>query len=113
MSFENLAVWKKSSRLCVEIYKELNQCRNYGFRDQLTRAALSLPSNIAEGMDRQSGKETCRFLSIAKGSAEEMRTQIYIGMEAGFIPQQTGQRWITASKEISAMIEGLKKSFKL
>ena len=55
--------------------------RDFGFRDQITRAGLSVPSNIAEGYERDSNKEVANFLNYAKGSAGELRTQIYIGMK--------------------------------
>ena len=66
--------------------------RDFGFRDQITRAGLSVPSNIAEGHERESYKEMANFLSYAKGSAGELRTQVYIGMEIGYIDHETGRR---------------------
>ena len=74
MKFEDLEVWKRSSRLSVELYKCLADCRDYGFKDQITRSGLSIPSNIAEGMDRSSHKEKIRFLDIAKGSCAEPKS---------------------------------------
>jgi len=85
MPFEDLEVWKRSARLSANIYKELAELRDFGFRDQITRAGLSIPSNIAEGMERISRKEQMRFLDIAKASCAEVRTQIWIGMEVGYI----------------------------
>ena len=81
MSFENLDIWKRSSRLCADVYLGTQALKDFGFRDQLT--ALSVPSNIAEGMTRLSNKEKCRFLEIASSMAEA-RTQIYIGVEIGY-----------------------------
>ena len=66
MNFEKLEVWKRSARLSAQIYKITADLRDYGFRDQLTRAGLSVPSNIAEGMTRGSKKERRRFLDIAR-----------------------------------------------
>ena len=60
--FEGLDVWKRSSRLCVELYRELKDSREWGFRDQITRSALSVPSNIAEGYERSSRREYVQFL---------------------------------------------------
>lgn len=76
--FEDLAVWKRSARLSAELYKSLRDLKDFGFRDQITRAGLSIPSNIAEGYERESAKETTNFLNYAKGSAGELRTQLYI-----------------------------------
>jgi four helix bundle protein len=68
MAFEDLDVWKRSCRLSVALYRELECVKNWGFRDQITRSGLSVPSNIAEGFERDSDSEIARFLTIAKGS---------------------------------------------
>ncbi len=112
MAFEDLEVWKKSSRLSGNIYKELKDLKDFGFKDQITRSGLSIPSNIAEGIERNSDKETINFLSYAKGSCGELRTQIYIGLDIDYIQKQTGTKWIQETKEISAMLVGLMKSIK-
>jgi len=82
MKFEDLEVWKRAARLSAEIYKELKGLKDFGFRDQITRLGLSIPSNIAEGMERESLKECTNFLSYAKGSCGELRTQIFIGKKS-------------------------------
>jgi len=105
--FEELEVWKKSARLSANLYKELADLRDFGFRDQITRAGLSVPSNIAEGYERNTDKEVANFLNYAKGSAGELRTQIYIGMEIGYITRNTGKDWIQECEEISKMLHGL------
>ncbi len=112
MAFEDLDVWKRSAGLSAEIYKELRQLKDYGFKDQITRSGLSIPSNIAEGIERKSNKETLNFLSYAKGSCAELRTQIYIGIKIGYVSKDNGNQWITETKEISAMLIGLMNSFK-
>lgn len=109
MNFEETDLWKRSSRLCVQIYKELKNCKDYGFKDQITRSALSIPSNIAEGLERKSNKETIQFLHYARGSSAELRTQVYIGIEIGYISKPTGQSMTKESKELSAMLMGLIK----
>ena len=110
MAFEDLEVWKKAARLSGSIYKELRGLKDYGFKDQITRSGLSIPSNIAEGIERNSKKETANFLSYAKGSCAELRTQIYIGIDIGYIPKETGKFWIKETRSISAMLVGLIKS---
>ncbi len=107
MDFENLAVWRRARKLSADIYRTLKDLRDWGFRDQITRASLSIPSNIAEGFERQSQKDCLVFLSYAKGSCGELRTQIYIGMDVGYIPQETGQGWLTEAGELSLMLGGL------
>ena len=110
MKFEDLEVWKKSARLSAELYKQLRDMKDYGFKDQITRSGLSVPSNIAEGFERESQKECVKFLSYAKGSCGELRCQIYIGIEIGYIPTDVGKKWIQETVEISSMISGLIKT---
>lgn len=68
---------------------------------------MSVPSNIAEGYERRSIKDSTHFYSIAKGSCGELRTQIIIGVRAEYIDQVTGSRWIKETRELSAMLVGL------
>jgi four helix bundle protein len=110
MKFEDLDVWKRGVRLSAGIYKELVQSKDFGFKDQITRSGLSVPSNIAEGIERGSGKDCIKFLYYAKGSCGELRTQIYIGIDIGYIEPETGKQWIRETREISAMLVGLIRS---
>ncbi|WP_182870589.1 four helix bundle protein [Stieleria mannarensis] len=107
MSYEDLDVWKRSSRLSVTLYQETKDLRDFGFRDQLTRSGLSIPSNIAEGYERDSDAEIAQFLKIAKGSAGELRTQILIGIEAGFLPRPAAKQWADEAKQIGKMLAAL------
>jgi four helix bundle protein len=112
VKFEDLDVWKRSAKLSADIYKALINLKDYGFKDQITRSGLSIPSNIAEGMERESTKECINFLSYAKGSCGELRTQVYIGMDIGYINEESGKLWINETREISAMLVGLMRSIK-
>ncbi|MCD6009769.1 MULTISPECIES: four helix bundle protein [Halomonadaceae] len=107
MNFEKLQVWKRSARLSAELYKTLRDLRDFGFKDQITRSGLSVPSNIAEGMSRSTTKDKRHFLIIARGSCSELRTQIYIGMEIDYVPQDKGREWLQETREISSMLAGL------
>lgn len=107
MKFEDLNVWQKAKQLSVGIYKELSSLKDYGFRDQITRSVLSIESNIAEEIERRSNKDCKKFLQYAKGLCGELRTQIYIGIEIGYISEDTGNGWIQDTREISAMLVGL------
>jgi four helix bundle protein len=111
-SFEDLEVWKRACRLAVQVYEALRDCRDYGLKDQMTRAAISIASNIAEGAERDSKAEYIRFLHIAKGSAAELRTQVYIAQRIGTLQADTTQEFITELKELSAMLQGLIKYIK-
>ena len=79
-------------------------------QDQIQRAALSIPSNVAEGYERDSNKEFVRFLNISKGSCGELRTQLYISRKLRFIKKADSDRLVTESKEISAMLHGLARA---
>jgi four helix bundle protein len=105
--FEDLEVWQRAVRLSAELYKTLAQLRDFGFREQITKAGLSIPSNIAEGYERGSDRELANFLKYAKGSAGELRTQVYIGMDIGHIDRDAGARWLGEAEEISRMLHGL------
>ena len=112
MRFRNLDVWKGSARLAADIYKELAGLKDYGFKDQITRSALSIPSNIAEGEERDAVNDNIRFLNIAKGSAAELLTQTYIGIEIKYIPPAVGKLWINETQKISKQLGALIRSKK-
>lgn len=111
-SFEKLEVWQKACRLAVKVYKVLDGCRDYGSKDQMTRAGISIASNIAEGAERGSSAEFIRFLHIAKGSAAELRTQAYIASRIGVVSRQIETELVSELKSISSMIHALIKSIK-
>lgn len=88
--FEKLEVWHDAKNLAVSIYKitmEGELSKDFGIRDQIRRSAVSIPSNIAEGDERYSNRESIRFLYIAKGSLAELRTQLIIANEIGYIDE--------------------------
>jgi four helix bundle protein len=109
-SFEDLEVWKRSCRLTVKVYDIFRNSKEYGMRDQMTRSALSIPSNIAEGAERNSPLEFIRFLHIAKGSAAELRTQLYIAAEIGIIDKSQKNDLKNELVSISSMLHSLVKS---
>ena len=111
-ALENLEVWKRSCQLSVELYKVLANCRDRGFKDQITRAALSIPSNIAEGYERDSRKSCVQYLRVAKGSCGELWTQLLIGRKIGFIDNETGKHLELEAQGISKMLYGLIKHYK-
>lgn len=108
--FEDLEVWKKSYSLCTDIYKAFKNCNDFGFKNQITRSSLSIPSNIAEGYERKHNKEFMRFLHIAKGSAGELRTQLNIAIDIEYIAKKKGMELFERSEEVSSMLAGLIKS---
>ena len=109
-SFEDLEVWQRGCRLAVDVFKTFASCRNFTMQDQVQRASLSVPSNVAEGYERNSNKEFARFLNIAKGSGGELRTQLYISRKLDFLNKADFDHLIGESKEISAMLHGLSRA---
>ena len=109
-SSEDLDVWKRGCRLAVRIYADLKGCRDYGLKDQMTRAGVSVASNIAEGYERGSSKDFIRFLNIAKGSAAELRTQLYIAEQIGVIGMQQRKDLVTETIVIGKMLHKLADS---
>lgn len=105
MRFENLDVWRESMSLCVDIYHEFRSCKDFELRDQIQKSAISIPSNIAEGYERQSDREFIRFLYIAKSSAGELRTQLLIATDITIIGKDVGMALIEKAKMISGMLQ--------
>ncbi len=112
-ALESLDVWKRSRHLTVHVYKLFASCKDYGFKDQITRAAVSIPSNIAEGFERNSKKEFVNFLRIAKGSCAELRTQLYISEDINLIDIETAKILQQEALEISKMLQGLINRYKI
>jgi len=114
-SFEDILSWQKARELTRNIYAMTNQgslARDYGLRDQMRRASVSILSNIAEGFERGGNREFSRFLSIAKGSAGELRAQLYVALDQSYIPTETHKSLTATAVEISRLIAGLMGSLR-
>ena len=112
MKCKKLDVWKKAARLSADVYKTFAGCKDFGFKDQITRSGLSIPSNIAEGMEKTSIKEQVRFLDIAKGSTAEFATQTYIAMDIQYIEKAIGKEWVDKADHLIAMITKLQQALR-
>ena len=110
--FEDLLIWNEGMDLVVEIYNNLKPCKDYGLKDQLQRAAVSIPSNIAEGFERQSNKEFIQYLFIAKGSCGELRTQIHIANRLKIFSEEISEKLLERTRKVSAMTYKLIKTRK-
>jgi len=108
-SFEDLEVWKRGCQVAVYVYEVLRDSREFSLRNQMQRAAVSIPSNIAEGSER-GGKDFERFLRIARGSAAELRTQLYIARRIGMLDDEPFSHLIAELKAISKMLTSLAHS---
>ena len=107
--FEDLDVWQNAVELSANVYSVFRTCKDYAFKDQICRASVSVPSNIAEGFERQSNKEFIHFLYIAKGSAGEVRTQLIIALRLGFLNETEHMSLLESSRKISAQLYQLIK----
>ena len=96
-------------RLATDVYEAFDASRDFGFRDQICRAAVSVPSNIAEGFERGSDKEFIRFLRISLGSVAELRTQLYLAARLNKVEPDLSQRLIEETKTVSRQLMGLIK----
>ena len=113
--FEDLIAWQKARQLTVEIYRITAQgefARDFGLRDQIRRAAVSVMSNIAEGFDRGSRGEFHQFLVIAKASCAEVRSQLYVALDADYLDQAEFKRLYDIANEVGKIIGGLKLAVK-
>ncbi len=111
--FEDLIAWQKARRLTREVYKVTQRAkfaRDFGLKDQIQRAAVSSMSNLAEGFERGGLVEFHRFLVIAKGSCAELRTQLYVAMDVGYIDEDTFGSLMTQAIEVGKIIGGLRAS---
>lgn len=109
-TFEQLAVWQKARELTKVIYAATSDGRwakDYGLRDQIRRAAVSIMSNIAEGFERTGENEFGRFLSMAKGSAGEVRSQLYVALDVHYLDERPFAELRAQVVEVSRMISGL------
>jgi four helix bundle protein len=109
-TFEKLDVWKLAKMLALDVYRALRQCRDFSFRDQMQRSAISIPCNIAEGVERNSQAELRSFLGVAKGSAGELRTQIIIAKDLDYLEGEAFERLMETSVRVSQMLGGLIRS---
>jgi len=114
-SFEDLPVWQNARELAVQVYRTTSKGKlkdDYGLRNQIQRSTVSVSSNIAEGFERGSKRESIQLLYVAKGSAGELRSQLFIAKDIGYMDKSDFKVLLnsatTVSKQISGFIEYLK-----
>ncbi len=108
--FEDILAWQKAHLLTVEIYKEFLTCKDYSFRDQIQRAAVSVMNNIAEGFERGSNADFRRFLFMAKGSSGEVRSLLRLALSLNYISSSKFDKLSPLTTEISRMLSGFIKT---
>ena len=108
--FEDLKIWAHARALVQEIYSVTNKgqfSKDFGLRDQIRRASVSIMSNIAEGYERDGTAEFIQFLSIAKGSAGEVRCHLYIARDQNYLSQEKFDQLKAMATDVSKMVNGL------
>jgi four helix bundle protein len=111
--FEDLIAWRKAMELAVDVYRLTRDqpfVRDFALCAQIHRAAISVPSNIAEGFDRGTRSEFHRFLSIAKASCAEVRTQLQLALRLGYIEPAGARQILEQTEELSRIIGGLRNT---
>ena len=115
--FEEIEAWQEARELVKQVYSLSNAAgfsRDFGLRDQVRRASVSIMANIAEGYERGGRKEFVQFLSIAKGSAAEARSHLYVALDQGYIEDETFDKLVvqleTTARKLSKLIDYLRGS---
>ena len=111
MSFQRLTVWMKAKNLAVQIYRESKASKefdqDFGFKDQIRRAAVSIPSNIAEGYEMNTDRHSAHHFTVAKGSCAELMTHLIIAHEIGYLSHETAHELIDDANHTLAMLKNL------
>ncbi|NCO64489.1 MAG: four helix bundle protein [Flavobacteriales bacterium] len=108
--FEDIIAWQKAQNFAVAIYQAFKELKDYGFKDQIQRASVSISNNIAEGFDRLSDKEFIRFLYIAQASCSEVKSMLYLANRLNYLQDAITKQCIEDANEIGRIIRGLIKS---
>ena len=111
-SFEDIEAWQRSRVLTTSIYKITSQgtfAKDFGLRNQIRKASVSIMSNIAEGFERSGTKEFIQFLATAKGAAGEVRAQLYVALGQGYVDQSIFDDLSQSITKVSMMLSGLIK----
>ena len=109
-TFEDIEAWQRSRELTKSIYKVTSQgtfARDFGLRNQIRKASISIMSNIAEGFERSGNKEFIQFLATGKGSAGEVRAQLYVALDQGYLERAVFDNLSQSIIKISMMLSGL------
>jgi four helix bundle protein len=108
--FEDIIAWQKAKEMAILIYKDFAESKDFGFKDQIQRAGVSVMNNIAEGFERKTNNEFKQFLFIAKGSCGEVRSMLYLAKELNKISESNFNKLFILAEEISKIISGFIKT---
>ncbi|MBT8258523.1 MAG: four helix bundle protein [Bacteroidia bacterium] len=110
--FEDIIAWEKAQNLALQLYKLFRKHPDYAYTNQITKAAVSISNNIAEGFERQSYRDFSRFVSFALASNSEVRSMLYLAPKLGYLDKEVSDNLISLTNDISRLLYGLKKSLK-
>ena len=110
--FEDIKAWQKAQDLAVEIYSIFGTFKDFGFKDQICRAVISISNNIAEGFNRSSNADFMRFLYISLASCSEVKSMLYLAERLKYLNLEKRNQLIKSATEVSKIITGLIKSLK-
>lgn len=108
--FQNILAWQKAHELALLIYQDFGSCKDWGFKDQIQRASVSVMNNIAEGHARRSDKSFRQFLLIAKGSLAEVQSMLILATDLGYISHTTSENLFLLAEETAKITGGLIRS---
>ena len=111
--FEDFIAWQKARKLTADIYNVTNEgafARDFGLKDQIRRAAVSSMSNLAEGFERGRPAEFHQFLSVAKASCAELRTQLYVALDVGYLSTNMFEKLMAQATEVGQILGGLRRA---
>jgi four helix bundle protein len=108
--FENCIAWQKAGALCVQTYKSFQNNKDWGFKDQIQRASVSIMNNIAEGFGKRNNKELRRYLLISLGSCTEVKSMLYLAVKLDYLTECKFQNLLKLAEEVSKTTSGLLKS---
>lgn len=114
-TFKEIIVWQKAHQLTLEVYgvtKEFPKFEEFALANQMRRCAVSIPSNIAEGFNRKSLKDSLHFYTIAEGSLEELKYQILLAKDLNYINEDCYNKLMNLAEEVGKLLNGWKKSQK-
>lgn len=103
-SFRDIIAWQKAKQLCLAVYGQFKNCRDFGFRDQIERAGVSIINNLAEGYERMSDKELARYLAIARGSCSEVRSMLDLAVELGYLTSDKYQELNELAEDVAKLL---------
>lgn len=107
--FQSILAWQQAHKLTILIYKDFKDCQDWGFRDQIQRAAVSVMNNVAEGHAKRSNKSFINFLLIAKGSLAEVQSMLILSYDLGYLSEKTVNSHFELAEETAKIISGLIK----